>query len=80
MVGFEQRLQRAERERDYWQQKAERLLDAALFKRQEITAPIFQESKPSSNAPLLGVISAMTRTEIDSSKRVPPAVPVTPMK
>jgi len=73
-------VQRAEGERDYWQQKAERLLDAALFKRQETTAPIFQESKPAEGSPMLKVIGAMTTMQIDSSKRVPPAVPVTPMK
>jgi len=78
---LEDRLQRAEWEREYWRTKAERLLDMALFKRGEITAPIFKESPPATDSPMLRVLGAMNTHVTDTSKRQPvsTATPVTPM-
>jgi len=76
------RVERAQAERDYWKQKAERLLDAALFKRHEIAAPVFEETKkPADVSPMLRVLGAMQTHEIDTSKynHVSTAAPVTPM-
>lgn len=62
---------------DYWRDKAEKLLDAALFKRGEVTMPVF--SKPERRAPstVHDFMSALRVTEITTAK---PAEPVTPMK
>jgi hypothetical protein len=80
------RVVRAEDERDYWKAKAERLLDMALFKREEIRAPVFQETKKSADvSPMLKVLGAMQTHEIDSAKQTSTrplastAAPVTPM-
>ena len=63
----------------YWKLKAERLLDMALFKRGEITAPVFQErEKPRETTdPMLKILGAMQVREVETLKR--PAEPVTPM-
>src|SRR5262245_22496813 len=42
VLVLDDRLTRATTERDYWKKKAEQLLDMALFKRGEITAPVFE--------------------------------------
>jgi hypothetical protein len=82
LVLLEDRVQRASIERDYWKSKAEQLLDMALFKRGEITAPVFEERKVVADRnPMLTVLGAMNTMEIDSSKKRPAstAAPVTPM-
>ena len=64
-------------ERRYWQKKAEMLLDHALFKRGEITAPVFQEpEKKSGTDPMTRMMGALGITEIESAR---PAGPVPPM-
>ena len=83
LTYLEERARQAEARCLYWQQKAERLLDAALFKRGEIVAPVFEPDKPAPTSSLLGIIAAMNTTETDTSKRMPlasPAMPMTPMK
>lgn len=74
-------LAHVQEERDYWRTRAERLLDMALFKRHEITAPVFEERKslPDRN-PLLHVLGAMNTMETDSAKRASTAAPMVPMK
>ena len=77
---LEARAEQAELRCDYWQHKTERLLDMALFKRGEITAPVFEESKAQPDVnPMLRILGAMSTTETDSSKRASTAMPVTPM-
>jgi len=79
---LEDRLHRAEHDRDYWQGKAERLLDMALFKRNEVSAPVFQETpKVTEPSPMLRILGAMNTQTTDSSKRPPvsTAAPMTPM-
>jgi hypothetical protein len=69
-------VQQAMIERRYWQQRAERLTDHALFKRGEITAPVFQESPAKSTDPTARLFEALRVTEIETMK---PASLVTPM-
>lgn len=81
LTYLEERILLAEERERYWQGKAERLLDAALFKNREINAPVFEETKPAPPSSLLGIVAAMNTTETDSTKRhVSTAAPITPMK
>jgi hypothetical protein len=69
-------LQQAITERRYWQSRAERLTDHALFRRGEITAPVFQDTPPKSADPTSRLFEALRVTEIESQ---PPASPVATM-
>lgn len=71
------RIEELKVEREYWKDKAEKLLDAALFKRGEISAPVFAKPVAQHQDPIKSMMSALSITEIDSTK---PASPVTPMK
>lgn len=82
LTYLEERILLAEQQADYWREKAERLLDAALFKRREINAPVFEDTKPAEESILQRVVGAMGTMETDTSKRPPAssAMPITPMK
>lgn len=66
-------------ERDYWKDKAEKLLDAALFKRGEVTSPVFAKPERAKASPfgIPAVLGSLNVHEIESAK---PAAPVVPMK
>lgn len=69
-------VQQAILERRYWQSRAERLTDHALFRRGEITAPVFQDLPAKSPDPTSRLFEALRVTEIESQ---PPASPVATM-
>lgn len=60
----------------YWQDRAEKLLDHALFKANAVTAPVFQPPPPPQVDPMMRVLGALGKTEVELK---PPAAPVTPM-
>lgn len=65
-------------DRDYWKDKAERLLDNALLRKGEVSEPVFKKAaaRPESS-PFGGVLKGLNIHEIESVK---PAAPVVPMK
>ena len=56
----------------YWRSKAELLLDQTLFRRGEVTTPVFSASPQPATAAaptLAGLFSAMAVTEVESGTR-----------
>jgi hypothetical protein len=69
LTWLEASLAQARGDRDYWKDKAERLLDAALFKRGEVTAPVFTKAeRPKSPFAMPTFLGGLNVTEIESGK------------
>jgi hypothetical protein len=71
-----ERLAEMRAERDYWRSKAELLLDSTLFRRGEITQPVFSPPpKPLVDHTMGAIFSPLAVTEIESGKRSRPVAP-----
>jgi len=67
LARAEQRAVSAEEAAAYWRSKAEKLLDAALLKRGEVTDFVFSEPPAAPTTPVDTLFRAMSHQEIDSS-------------
>jgi hypothetical protein len=60
-------------ERDYWRDRAEKLIDQALVKRGEITHQVMEERKPQAGDPITSAVALMAQKEFESVPVVGPA-------
>jgi hypothetical protein len=58
----------ARTERNYWRTRCERLLDAALARRGEITSPVMEAIAPAKDLGLAGLFSGLAVSEIETQK------------
>ncbi|MGE0590906.1 MAG: hypothetical protein AB7G23_03000 [Vicinamibacterales bacterium] len=61
-------LARTEAERDYWRERAERLLDGALMRKGEASGPVMAEAPKNQEDRAYAQFAGLAMTEIDSTR------------